>query len=218
MNRGSKSKITLGWKYKMQTYGAKHVKESTKECETCGTDHDHTKKELFPASFKTCCKCRKLSHFWVKHHSNRKGGKDSTQANLSKLLTTLIVIHKCFMLILSLLLFLMTLSWKPSIQSLEIIHWSTHHVLLFPWNCTWKPQRTMILREGCLWTLISKPTEAFVNASHSTNLFTNSCDHIFTNGKAPLHSHINHNNPQFLYSLWRRANARNVSFLNLSRW
>ena len=56
------------------------------------------------------------------------------------------------------------------------------------------------------------------NASHSTNLFTNSCDHISTNGKAPLHSHIHHNNPQFLYSLWRRANARNVSFLNLSRW
>jgi len=44
-----------------------------------------------------------------------------------------------------------------------------------------------------------------MNASHSTNLFTNSCDHILTNGKAPLHSHINHNNPQFLYSLWRRA-------------
>jgi len=57
-----------------------------------------------------------------------------------------------------------------------------------------------------------------MNTSHSTNLFTNSCDHISTNGKAPLHSHINHNNPQFLYSLWRRANARNVSFLNLSRW
>ena len=57
-----------------------------------------------------------------------------------------------------------------------------------------------------------------MNASHSTNLFTNSCDHISTNGKAPLHSHINNNNRQFLYSLWRRANARNVSFLNLSRW
>ena len=47
---------------------------------------------------------------------------------------------------------------------------------------------------------------------------SNSCDHISTNGKAPLHSHINHSTPQFLYSLWRRANARNVSFLNLSRW
>ena len=34
-----------------------------------------------------------------------------------------------------------------------------------------------------------------MNASHSTNLFTNSCDHISTNGKALLHSHINHNSP-----------------------
>ena len=40
-----------------------------------------------------------------------------------------------------------------------------------------------------------------MNASHSTNLFTNSCNHISTNGNALLHSHINHNNPQFLYSL-----------------
>ena len=32
-----------------------------------------------------------------------------------------------------------------------------------------------------------------MNASHSTNLFTNSCDHISTNGKAPPDSHINHN-------------------------
>ena len=48
-----------------------------------------------------------------------------------------------------------------------------------------------------------------MNASHSTDLFTNSCDHISTNGKAPLHSHIN---------LQRRANARKVSFLNLSLW
>ena len=51
-----------------------------------------------------------------------------------------------------------------------------------------------------------------MNPSHSTNLFTNSCNHISTDCKALLHSHINHNTPQFLYSLWRRANARNVSF------
>ena len=37
--------------------------------------------------------------------------------------------------------------------------------------------------------------------SHSTNLFPNSCDRIFTNSKTPLHSHINHNTPQLLYSL-----------------
>ena len=56
-----------------------------------------------------------------------------------------------------------------------------------------------------------------MNASNSTNLFTNSCDHTFTNGKAPQQSHLNHSNAQFLYSLWRRADAWNVSFPNLSR-
>ena len=40
-----------------------------------------------------------------------------------------------------------------------------------------------------------------MNASHSTTVFTNSCNHISTNGKAPLRSLINHNNAQFLYSL-----------------
>ena len=40
-----------------------------------------------------------------------------------------------------------------------------------------------------------------MNAYHSTNLFTSSCDHISTNDKGPPHSHINHNTPQFLYSL-----------------
>lgn len=34
-----------------------------------------------------------------------------------------------------------------------------------------------------------------MKASHYTNLFTNSCDHISTNGKAPLHSHINLQHP-----------------------
>ena len=34
-----------------------------------------------------------------------------------------------------------------------------------------------------------------MNASHSTNLFTNSNDHISTNGKALLHSHINLKHP-----------------------
>ena len=43
-----------------------------------------------------------------------------------------------------------------------------------------------------LGTLSDLHTE-LTNASHSTNLFTNSCDHISTNGKAPLHSHTNHN-------------------------
>ena len=72
--------------------------------------------------------------------------------------------------------------------------------------------------KNSFFNLVHSLYTELVNASHSTNLFTNSCNHISTNGKAPLHSHINHNTPQFLYSLWRRANARNVSLLNLSRW
>ena len=36
-----------------------------------------------------------------------------------------------------------------------------------------------------------------MNASHSTNLFTNSCDHISTNGKAPLHSHLHSHQKAF---------------------
>ena len=44
-----------------------------------------------------------------------------------------------------------------------------------------------MLTEG---TSLEHPTLS-MNASHFTNLFTNLCDHISTNGKAPLHSHIN---------------------------
>ena len=56
-----------------------------------------------------------------------------------------------------------------------------------------------------------------MSAPHSTYLFTNSCHHISTNGKASP-STLPYNTPQFLYSLLRRAYARNVSFLNLSHW
>ena len=52
-----------------------------------------------------------------------------------------------------------------------------------------------------------------MNASHAINLFTNSRHPISTNSKL-LRTHINLQ-PQFLYSLRRRANARNVSFPNL---
>ena len=39
----------------------------------------------------------------------------------------------------------------------------------------------------------------WTNASHYINLFTNSCDHTSTNGKAPLYPHNNQQHPQFLY-------------------
>ena len=70
---------------------------------------------------------------------------------------------------------------------------------------------TFLIARFCGWAKISNKNSFFnwvhslhtelMNASHSTNLFTNSCNHISTNGNALLHSHINHNNPQFLYSL-----------------
>ena len=52
-----------------------------------------------------------------------------------------------------------------------------------------------------------------MSASHLTNLFLFSRHHIPTNGVAPLSAYKPTHNPQFLQSLWRRANARNVSFL-----
>ena len=57
-----------------------------------------------------------------------------------------------------------------------------------------------------------------INASHSINLFTNSSHHISTIGKAPPHPHKSLQHPQFHYSLWRRADARNVNFPNRSWW
>ena len=62
-----------------------------------------------------------------------------------------------------------------------------------------------------IYTNSTKKLE-LMNASNSTNLFTNSYDHISTNGKATLHSHISHNNPQFLYSLWRRVTLETSVF------
>ena len=42
---------------------------------------------------------------------------------------------------------------------------------------------------------------ASMNASHSIYLFTNSCYHISTKGKAPPHQHKKRQHPQFIYSL-----------------
>ena len=48
---------------------------------------------------------------------------------------------------------------------------------------------------------------------NATHLFKNSCHYVSTNGYAPPHCQITYNTPQF-----RRANAPNISFLNLWRW
>ena len=62
-------------------------------------------------------------------------------------------------------------------------------------------ERRKSLEQNSFFNLVHSLHTELINASHSTNLFTNSRDHISTNGKALLHSHINHNTPQFLYSL-----------------
>ena len=74
---------------------------------------------------------------------------------------------------------------------------------------------TQICQNQSLFQLgtLSLHTE-LMNASHSTNVFTNSCDHISSNGKAALHSHMNHNNPQFLYSVNLKCKD-NVKYLGV---
>ena len=62
-------------------------------------------------------------------------------------------------------------------------------------------QQKFIFQLGTLY-----PPE-IINASHSTNIFTNSCHHISTNCKPPPHSHLTYNTPQFLNTLsGRRGN------------
>ena len=57
-----------------------------------------------------------------------------------------------------------------------------------------------ISKQKFIFRLGSLQTE-LMNASHSTNLFINSCDQISTNGKAPLHSHINLQHPTIPLSI-----------------
>ena len=58
------------------------------------------------------------------------------------------------------------------------------------------------------------PTE-LTSTFHLTNVFLFSRHHIPTNSVAPLSAYKLTHNPQFLQSLWRRANAQNVSFFTL---
>ena len=49
-----------------------------KECERCGSVHDHAKKEQCPAFGKTCLKCGKLSHFAAKCRSKKRDNNTRT--------------------------------------------------------------------------------------------------------------------------------------------
>ena len=48
-----------------------------------------------------------------------------------------------------------------------------------------------ISNKNSSFNLVHSLHTGLVSASHSTNLFTNSCQHISTNGKTPSHPHIN---------------------------
>ena len=84
----------------------------------------------------------------------------------------------------AILIFLIT----PTMHNMTIWRLSLHHG---------NTESRKNLEEKFIFQLGTLSLHELMNASHSTNLFTNSCDHFSTNGKAPLHSYINHNTSQF---------------------
>ena len=71
--------------------------------------------------------------------------------------------------------------------------------LSLPHGNTELQKAAKISNKNSLFNWVHSLHTELMNASHSANLFTYSCDHISTNYKAPLDSHINQNTPQFLY-------------------
>ena len=96
----------------------------------------------------------------------------------------------------------MTDAYKPVARNFNLPSHSHHNITICGYPYTTGTQNTAkISSKNSFFNWVHSLHRELINASHSTNLFTNSCDHISTNGKGPLHSHINHNTPQFLYSL-----------------
>ena len=62
-------------------------------------------------------------------------------------------------------------------------------------NTTQTQKAVKISNKNSSFNWVHSIHKELTNASLSTNLFTNSCHHISTNGKAPLHSHINQQHP-----------------------
>ena len=54
--------------------------DKSKECWSCGTVHNRSKKELCPAFGKKCLKCGKLSHFAAKCRSKKGDNSKSVRA------------------------------------------------------------------------------------------------------------------------------------------
>ena len=53
---------------------------TSKECGSCGMNHDQTKREMCPAYHKTCGKCGKLSHFAAKCRSKKNADNRDNNA------------------------------------------------------------------------------------------------------------------------------------------
>ena len=91
----------------------------------------------------------------------------------------------------------MTDASKPVAHHFNLPNHSHHNMTICGYSYTTGTQNTAkISNKNSFLNWVHSLHTELINASHSTNLFTNSCDHISTNGKGPLHSNIKHNTPQ----------------------
>ena len=94
----------------------------------------------------------------------------------------------------------MTEASKPVAHHFNLSNHSHHNMTICGYPYTTGTQKTTkISKKNSFLNLVHSLQTELMNASHSTNLFINSCDHISTNGKYRLHSHKKQNTPQFLY-------------------
>ena len=82
-----------------------------------------------------------------------------------------------------------TYASKPVARHYNLPNYSHHNMTITPREHR-KPQQITNKNSSFIW--VHSIHTGSMNAAHCTNLFTNSCHHISTNGKAP---------PQFLYSI-----------------
>ena len=83
---------------------------------------------------------------------------------------------------------------KPVALHFNLPNHSHHNMSICGYPYTTGTQKSAkISNKNSFFNWVHSPHTELMNASHSTNLFTHSCDQISTNGKATLHSHIHHN-------------------------
>ena len=97
---------------------------------------------------------------------------------------------------------------KPVARHFNLPNHSHHNMTFWAYPYTTETQKAVkISNKNLFFNWAHSIHTESMNASHSINLFTNSRHPISTNSKL-LRTHINLQQPQFLYSLRRRANAR----------